>query len=190
MGNRTALSLVTLMALSSLQAADSVFTIEPSSSQVSFTLQATAHEVHGTFEVASGEVRFDPLSGSASGSIVVSATSGDTANRKRDKKMHHVVLRSSEHPRIVFRPVSFSGSFDPAVGGELQISGTLQLLGIDHPIELPVEVAVDGDALRVQASLTVPYVEWGLHDPSFFVLRVGKTVAVEIDLDGRLVTDP
>jgi len=187
---RVARSLMTLMTVSSLHAADSVLTIEPGSSQVTFTLQATAHKVHGTFAVASGEVRFDPAGGMASGSIVVDATSGDTDNKKRDKKMHLAVLRSGEYPRIVFEPVSFSGSFDPAGGGELQVSGILQLLGIDHEVKLPVEVAVDGDALRMRASLTVPYVEWGLKDPSFFVLRVGKTVQVEIDLVGRLVADP
>ena len=130
MNIRVAQSLMTLMAVSSLNATDTVLTIESGSSQVVFTLDATAHTVHGAFAVTSGDVHFDPASGRASGSIVVDATSGDTANKKRDKKMHHTVLRSADHPRIVFKPASFDGLFDPLTGGELQVSGTLQLLGI------------------------------------------------------------
>ena len=37
------------------------------------------------------------------------------------------------------------------------------------------------------ATLSIPYVEWGFDDPSFFVLRVDKIVAVNIKVSGTLV---
>ena len=49
---------------------------------------------------------------------------------------------------------------------------------------------IAGDDLRVQASYGIPYVEWGLKDPSVFLLRVKKRVDVTIDLVGRLRRTP
>ena len=47
---------------------------------------------------------------------------------------------------------------------------------------------IDDDRIRVKSEFTVPYVEWGLKDPSVFVLRVAKEVQVRIVLVGRLET--
>ena len=50
----------------------------------------------------------------------------------------------------------------------------------------PCLVEVDGDRLTGTATLEVPYVEWGMKDPSKLLLRVEKFVTVEIDLEGSL----
>ena len=94
----------------SVAAAESTLTLDPTASRITFTLKATLHQVDGSFDLTSGEIRFDPETGTASGRVVVDARSGDTENAKRDKKMHETVLKSVEHPLIVFEPTSFEGT--------------------------------------------------------------------------------
>ena len=50
--------------------------------------------------------------------------------------------------------------------------------GVRKPAVLPAAVLVEGDRIRATGRLTVPYLEWGLQDPSFFLLRVAKEVRV------------
>ncbi len=183
---RAAIVLIPTLLTLHAWADQSILTLDPASSRVAFTLKATLHQVEGSFSLASGEIRFDPESGAASGRIVVRAQSGDTAKKKRDKKMHNTVLESVEHPEIVFEPTTFEGTLAPEGNSRLQVKGTMRLLGVAHPLELPVDVGIEGDLVRVNATFTVPYVEWGLKDPSAFVLRVGKSVDVTLDLMGRL----
>src|SRR5882757_8383969 len=74
--------------------------IDPSQSKVHWTLGTTLHTVHGTFAFKSGAVHFDPGTGKATGEISVYATSGESGNDSRDKKMHKDVLESSRYPDI------------------------------------------------------------------------------------------
>ncbi|MFQ5349388.1 MAG: hypothetical protein ACE5EG_02970, partial [Thermoanaerobaculia bacterium] len=48
------------------------------------------------------------------------------------------------------------------------------------------EVSFDGDEVTATASLEVPYVAWGMKNPSKRLLRVSKEVAVEIAAVGRI----
>jgi hypothetical protein len=40
----------------------------------------------------------------------------------------------------------------------------------------------------LKTHFTVPYVDWGMRDPSIFVLRVNKTV--DIDVEATPATEP
>ena len=70
--------------------------IDPAQSKVHWTLGTTLHTVHGTFAFKNGSLHLDPDTGKASGEIVVYATSGDSGNDSRDKKMHKEVLESAQ----------------------------------------------------------------------------------------------
>jgi polyisoprenoid-binding protein YceI len=173
-----------------LPAAEQTFRIDPERTSVEFELGATLHTVHGAFRVAHGEIRFDPQGGAASGRVVVDATSGDTGRPRRDRAMHGKVLESATHPEIVFEPQALQGELDASGSGRVELRGTLEVRGERHEVSLPAEVTRDGERLDVACTFVVPYVEWGLHDPSTFVLRVEKQVTVTIRARGRLETPP
>ena len=58
----------------------------------------------------------------------------------------------------------------------------MSIHGATHPVTLVARVERDGADITASSSLTVPYVAWGLEDPSVFVLRVAKEVEVQVKL--------
>jgi hypothetical protein len=51
---------------------------------------------------------------------------------------------------------------------------------------IPATVKEQNDLVTANARFTVPYVEWGMKDPSNLVLRVDKTVKVEVTFTGKV----
>jgi polyisoprenoid-binding protein YceI len=161
--------------------------LDPARTTVAITVGATAHTVHGTFKLKSGEVHFDPSSGKASGTIIVDATSGNTENDGRDKKMHREVLESAKFSEITFTPSHVSGAFSPGNASQMQVAGVIRLHGEDHEITLPlaVEPASSGE-LTISGRFDIPYQKWGLKNPSNFLLHVSDTASVEIRATAHL----
>ncbi len=161
--------------------------LDPARSQVQFTLGATLHTVHGTFKLKSGAVQFDSRTGKvSSGEIVIDATSGDSGNAGRDRKMNQDVLESAKYLEIVFVPRQIQSEGDSHV----QIEGVIRLHGSEHAIVVPVTTQMSGGKLSAMAEFTIPYVAWGLRDPSTFVLRVEKVVYIKVQLEGKSEVAP
>lgn len=160
--------------------------LDPDNTQITFTLGATLHTVHGTARVRHGEIVYDPATGAVSGEVVVDGGSLQTGNTRRDRTMHEDVLETAKYPDIRFTPQRAKGTFNPTGESDLELSGTFDLHGSRHDIIVPVHVKAEGDRLSVTARLTIPYVAWGLKDPSFAVLRVEKQVSIEVAFAGPL----
>jgi polyisoprenoid-binding protein YceI len=167
-----------------------VLKLDTKASRVRFSIDALAHTVHGSFAVSGGELRFDPDTGAASGEVVVDSRSGETGNGSRDKKMHEVVLESARFPQIVFTASRIAGKFEREGASDLQLGGAIAIHGASHPVVLRVHAESRGGALTATAPLTVPFVEWGLEDPSNLLLRIAKQVEVEIEARGALAAPP
>ena len=60
--------------------------------------------------------------------------------------------------------------------------------GNDHDLTVPIEVQADGQRLEIKAHFTVPYVLWGLKNPSTFLLRVSDKAAIDIHAVGHVAS--
>ncbi len=160
--------------------------LDPRTSSVRFDLDALAHTIHGSLRVVRGEVRFDPETGEAAGEIVLDAKSGETGNSSRDRTMHAEVLESLRYPEIVFSPARIAGRLAVPGESDIELAGAIQIHGASHPVTLKVHAVVTGMAVKATAALRVPYVEWGLEDPSNLILRVAKHVDVRLEAQGAL----
>jgi len=170
-----------------LRAQDTTLELDPANTQIAFTLAATLHTVHGTFKLKGGTIHFNPATGSASGIVVVDATSGDTGNKGRDHKMHQEVLESQRYPEITFTPTKLSGKVELQGDSTVEVDGAFRLHGADHPITLILPVQTKGNTLSVRTHIVIPYVAWGLKNPSTFLLHVGDKVEVDVTAAGKLV---
>ncbi len=160
--------------------------LDPTSTVIHWTLGDVLHTVRGTFKLKSGLIHLDPETGAMTGSIVVDATSGESGNSMRDQVMHEKVLESSRYQTITFRPVHVNGKFDPNREQALTVDGVFSLHGQDHPLQLNVNVHPASGTITLNTHFTVPYVQWGLKDPSTFVLRVNKDISIDIEATAQL----
>jgi polyisoprenoid-binding protein YceI len=163
-----------------------VFELDVRQSRVTFTLPATMHTVHGTFALKSGKIQFDPASGAAGGSIVLDATSASTGNDGRDRKMHREILESEKYPEIVLTLRRITGEVPPEGRSQVTLDGTITLHGASHPVSVSCSVEAHAGQVSGDATFVVPYIDWGLKNPSTFLLRVSDKVTVEVHAAGRV----
>jgi hypothetical protein len=86
----------------------------------------------------------------------------------------------------VFHLQRIGGTLAPAGTSEVSLQGTLTFHGADHPMSLPAKVTVSGAHVVAELAVDIPYVAWGLRDPSILVLRVAKVVNVRVRTEGEL----
>lgn len=168
-------------------ASEQTLRLDPAGTRVSFHLDATMHSAEGTIALERGEIRFDLATGAAAGEVLLDATSADTDHKGRDEKLHHEVLESAKYPEIVFRPTAVKTEVDERGVGTVTLAGTVTIHGASHEVSVSAALARDGEKVRATGKLVVPYVAWGMHDPSVFVMRVAKAVEVSFDVTGALV---
>ena len=165
---------------------DRVLTFQPAKTSVTFTLKATGHDIDGALPVAFGEIRFDPDTGAASGQITIDVRRGQTGNSLRDWEMRKNVLETERYPTAVFQPNRVQGTLAPSGTSDLVLAGIVTFHGSEHALNVPVRATLSGDSVTAEAVFDVPYIAWGLRDPSLLFLRVAPVVAVTVKTESSL----
>ena len=160
--------------------------LDPEHSTLTWTLGSTLHTVHGKFALKSGQLQFDPESGRASGEFIAFATSGESGNDSRDKKMHREILESARYPDVIFRPTKIEGKVARTGASDVQMRGTFLLHGTEHEITVPVHSELTADRWKGSAKFSVPYIQWGLRSPNTFLLKADPAVEIDLELSGTL----
>jgi polyisoprenoid-binding protein YceI len=158
--------------------------------EVTFELGATAHTVRGTAPVSAGALQVDLDTKEVQGTVRVDAAEISTGSKSRDHEMHDEVLEIDAHPLISFTSSSYSGVIAADGPSEILLQGSFALHGEEHEISIPVRLSAKTGQLGASADFEVPYVDWGLHDPSILFLRVAKTVSVHVELSGSVTAVP
>jgi polyisoprenoid-binding protein YceI len=161
-----------------------VLTLDPAQSKVHWTLGSTLHTVHGTFRLKRGTLHVESENGKASGEIVADATSGESGNDSRDKKMHKEILESARYTEVVFRPDRVEGKVPTQGSTTVQLHGTFSLHGSEHELTVPVQAELATDHWKGTAKFSVPYIQWGLKSPNNFFLKADPSVNIDLQLTG------
>jgi polyisoprenoid-binding protein YceI len=162
------------------------FNFVPAKTTINFTLGDVLHTVHGSFDAKNGVLHFDPATSKISGEIRVDAASGHSGSNGRDQRMHAQVLESARYPDIVFRPDRVDGQVATVGASVIQVHGMFTIHGAEHEMTIPVRIEMGPDGWTVTLDFAVPYVKWGMKNPSTFVLRVDQSVDIKIQASGQI----
>jgi polyisoprenoid-binding protein YceI len=180
------LAMYSSAAAATAAAREAILKLDPANTQISYTLKGWPHMTHGIFKLEQGMIRVDPATGKADGSISIAAASGDSGSRMRDNEMKDSILEVQRYPEITFSPQRVEGS--PSAQGEfpIKLRGILTLHGAGHEITLRMMVHPSGDEFRASGHFVVPYVAWGLKNPSILIFRCADTVDVDVSTLGHV----
>jgi Uncharacterized conserved protein len=112
-----------------------VWAIDPSHSEVSFTVRHLMSKVRGTFTEFSGEVTVaeDLFQSRAQAQIAIASV--DTRNQQRDDHLRSPeILNAEQYPNLTFQATGVRDN-----GGEHTVTGDLSIAGVTRPVELAVE---------------------------------------------------
>jgi YceI-like domain len=162
------------------------FAVNPDASEIKMTLNTTHEVVNGTFHIQSGSIECDRGNPKMSGSVAVLAGSGKTGNDSRDKKMNKDILKVDQYTTVSFAPKTYTGTIAPSGDSTIQVSGVFTLLGDPHDLTIPMQIHMDGSKATARAQFVVPYVQWGLKNPSFMFWKAENDVAIDLNLVGQV----
>jgi len=95
-------------------------------------------------------------------------------------------MKAQTYSTVTFAPAKFSGQVKDSGDSTGQVDGNFTLIGQAHPITVPMTVHMEGDHFTASGSFAVPFVSWGMKDPSFMFMKVEKEVKVQLKLTGTV----
>jgi len=132
-------------------------------------------------------VGFEPTSGRLSGEIVVDAQSGQSGNLMRRPENAQRNTGGGALPRY-FIPAQPRGGTVAAQGkSSVQVQGVFTVHGTNHELTAPAEVEMTPEGWSATIHFAIPYVKWGLKNPSTLFLCVSESVEIDLIAAGSVV---
>jgi polyisoprenoid-binding protein YceI len=121
--------------------------------------------------------------------MLVDLDTGTSGDAKRDQTMKSRVLESATYPEAIFHPEKVHGTLQPGSASKLVVDGTFTIHGNDHPLHVVVLAQMNGATeMQATAQFVVPYVSWGMKDPStatqHFAHQVNVNVSAKASVEG------
>ncbi|MBV8834452.1 MAG: YceI family protein [Acidobacteriaceae bacterium] len=160
--------------------------LDPARTNIGFVLSDVLHTVHGNFRLKQGHFEFDPSTGGITGDMVVDAASGNSGNGPRDRRMTRDVLQAQRYPEIRFSPKSLSGNLFASGPAKIEVSGSFSIHGQPHELSIPLEIQMSPEQVTGSGIFVIPYVAWGMKDPSNFLLKVNDKVEIDLNFTARI----
>jgi polyisoprenoid-binding protein YceI len=117
---------------------------------------------------------------------VVDTGSGASGNDTRDGKMKKEYLEVPSFPVATYE-VSHVNNYDPQQTiQKITVNGTMTLHGAKHALVMEFALSRDGQVTVAATHFMIPYVAWGIKDPSNAFIHVEKEVLIEITARGEM----
>ena len=178
--------LFALFLTAALRAEQLEMDLNPAQTKIGFVVSDVLHTVHGTFQLKKGRISFDPSTGVIVGDITVDAASGSSGSAMRDRRMMRDILEVRRYPEVRFNPTAYTGSVALTGTSSIEVTGSLLIHGHAHEIKLPMQIQRVQQEIIATGKFTVPYVQWGMKNPSTFLLKVNDKVEIDFTAVGRV----
>jgi polyisoprenoid-binding protein YceI len=153
---------------------------DPATTTIDYSLTGWPHLTQGTFKLKHGMIRVDPANGKMDGAIVVDATSGNSGHSIRDWRMKSGILDVARYPDITFDPQQVVSHGAPIGEFPVAVRGVMTLHGAKHPFTIHAMVQRQGDSVTIHSDFVVPYVAWGLENPTVLFFTVAKKADIKV----------
>jgi polyisoprenoid-binding protein YceI len=178
--------LLLVFVLPALYAEELTVDLDTAKTKVDFVLSDVLHTVRGTFRLKDGHVVFDPSGRVITGDVIVNATSGNSGSGTRDKRMTRDILEADPYPEIRFEPKKMDGAVSSSSASNIEVTGTFLIHGQAHEITIPMQIETSPDDITATGKFIIPYVQWGMKNPSNFLLKVSDKVEIDFVAVGHV----
>ncbi len=179
---------MSIFLLPALCAEELTVNLDAAKTKVGFVLGDVLHTVRGSFRLKEGHISFNPATNVMTGDLVVDAASGNSGSAARDKRMTRDILEAQRYPEIHLAPTRFTGSISPSSTSTVNVAGSFLIHGQAHEITFPMQIQMAQEEITATGKFIVPYVQWGMKNPSNFLLKVNDKVEIELTAVGHANT--
>jgi hypothetical protein len=100
--------------------------------------------------------------------------------------MNKDILKVDQYTTVSFAPKAYTGTIAASGNSAIEVSGAFTLLGTAHDLTIPMQIRIDGSKVVAKGQFVVPYVQWGLKNPSFLIWKAENDVAIDLVLVGTI----